>query len=106
MYLQTLEICVLNYNELDPVRFLTAPGLARQADIKKGKVKLDLLIDVDMLLLLLPQMFIQNCQFKICNMHKFCFSIRSCNNHEYNKGGCVCSNRYHTLLYPWLLGRG
>ena len=37
--------------ELDPARFLAAPGLAWQAALKKTKVKLDLLIDVDMLLM-------------------------------------------------------
>ena len=37
--------------ELDPARFFTAPGLAWQVDIKKTKVKLDLLTKIDMLLL-------------------------------------------------------
>ena len=36
--------------ELDPTRFLTAPGLAWQAALRKTKVKLDLLTDIDMLL--------------------------------------------------------
>ena len=30
--------------------FFSAPGLARQAVLKKTKVKLDLLIDIDMLI--------------------------------------------------------
>ena len=38
-------------HELDPARFLTAPGLAWQAALKKTKVKLDLLTDIDMLLM-------------------------------------------------------
>ena len=42
-----LEIC-----ELDAVKFLSAPGLARKAALKKTKVKLDLLTDVDVLLML------------------------------------------------------
>ena len=37
-----LEIC-----ELDPACFLTGPGLTWQAAIKKTKVRLDLLIDID-----------------------------------------------------------
>ena len=36
--------------ELDPARFISAPGLAWQASLKKTKVKLDLLTDIDMLL--------------------------------------------------------
>ena len=46
MYLKTLEI-----HELDPAEFLSAPGLAWQAALKKTKVKLDLLNDIDMLLM-------------------------------------------------------
>ena len=37
--------------ELDPVKFLSVPGLAWQAALKKTKVKLDLLSDSDMLLM-------------------------------------------------------
>ena len=37
--------------EVDPVSFLTAPGLAWQTALKETKVKLDLLIDIDMLLM-------------------------------------------------------
>ena len=41
----------LNVYELDPTRFLSAPRVARQAAFKNTKVKLDPLIDVDMLLM-------------------------------------------------------
>ena len=37
--------------ELDPAKFLSAPGLAWQATLKKTKVKLDLLTNIDMLLI-------------------------------------------------------
>ena len=60
MYVQTLlltdtfenfrNMCVKVY-ELDLPRFLTAPGLAWKAALKKTKVKLDLLRDIDMLLM-------------------------------------------------------
>ena len=41
----------LEIYELDPAKFLSASGLAWQADSKKAKVKLDLLTDIDMLLM-------------------------------------------------------
>ena len=50
MYLITLEICLKIY-KLDPAKFLSAPGLAWQVALKKIKVKLDLLTDIDLLLM-------------------------------------------------------
>ena len=50
MYLDTSKMCLEIY-ELDPARFLTAPGLARQTALKKTEVKLDLLTDIYMLLM-------------------------------------------------------
>ena len=50
MYLTTLELCVLKY-ELDPAKFISALGKARQAALKKTEVKLDLLTDIDLLLI-------------------------------------------------------
>ena len=44
------NMCLKIY-ELDPEKFLSAPGSARQADLKKTKVKLDLITDIDMLLM-------------------------------------------------------
>ena len=44
-------MCIKVY-ELDPAQFLSTPGLAWQACLKKTEVKLELLIDVDMLLML------------------------------------------------------
>ena len=41
----------LKINDPDSDHFVTAPGLALQATLKKTKVKLDLLTDVDMLLM-------------------------------------------------------
>ena len=42
--------CIEIY-ELDPLRFLSAPGLAWQAYLKKKKVELELLTNIDMLLM-------------------------------------------------------
>ena len=41
----------LEIYELYPACFFTAPGLARQPALRKTKVKLDLLTDIDMLLI-------------------------------------------------------
>ena len=41
----------LDIYELDPVYFVSAPGLAWQACVKKTEVKLELLTDCDMLLI-------------------------------------------------------
>ena len=46
--------------ELDPTHFLSAPGLSWQADLKKTKVKLDLLTDIDMLLTVEIQIQVRN----------------------------------------------
>ena len=50
MYLRTLYVCI-KIHELDPAKFLSAPGLAWQAALKKTKVKLDFLTNIDMLLM-------------------------------------------------------
>ena len=44
------NMCIKVY-ELDPAHFLSAPGLACQACLKKTEVKLELLTDVDMFLM-------------------------------------------------------
>ena len=42
----------LKLYELDPTYCVSAPGLARQACLKKTEVKLELLIDYDMILMI------------------------------------------------------
>ena len=44
------NIC-LKINELDPGRIISAPGLIWQTALKKTKVKLDVLTDIDLLLI-------------------------------------------------------
>ena len=44
------NICLEIY-ELDPAKFLSSPGLAWQGALKKTKVKLDLLTDIDVSLM-------------------------------------------------------
>ena len=49
MYWRTLEIC-LNIYELDPEKYIPNTGLAWQIVLKKTKVKIDLLTDINILL--------------------------------------------------------
>ena len=51
MYLKTLRIFLLIYTNLILQNFFSAPGSEWQAAIKKAKVKLDFLTDIDMLLM-------------------------------------------------------
>ena len=44
------KICLRNYG-LDPAHFYTAPGLAWKACLKKTRIRLELLLDPDMLLM-------------------------------------------------------
>ena len=41
----------INTYELDPFQFLSAPGLAWQACLKKAEIELELFNDIDMLLM-------------------------------------------------------
>ena len=52
MYLRTLKSCVLIYASLTLQKKISAPRLASQAALKNTKIKLDLLIDNDMLLMI------------------------------------------------------
>ena len=51
MVLKILEKMCLAIYDSDPVNFVSAPGLAWQAALKKKKVKLELLTDIDVLLM-------------------------------------------------------
>ena len=45
-----IKTCIKIY-ELDPAKFFSVPGLAHQAALKKTKVKLVLLTDIDVILM-------------------------------------------------------
>ena len=51
MHLRTFKNMYFEIYELDPAKFLSAPGLAWQAALKETKIKLDLLIDIAILLI-------------------------------------------------------
>ena len=80
----------LKINHLDPVKFLSAPGLAWQAALKKTELKLELLTDIDMLLRLKKELegeyvtqFIDT-QKLITNIWKI--MIKTKNHHNLNIG--------------------
>ena len=50
-WLWSSQIVVKKKNELDPAHFLSLPGLAWQACLKKTNIELELLTDYDMLLM-------------------------------------------------------
>ena len=51
MFFENCKDKCIEIYELDPVHFLSAPGLAWQACLKKTKVELELLTNIDMLLM-------------------------------------------------------
>ena len=70
-----LKVC-----ELDPAHFLSLPGLAWQACLKKTNVKLELLTDYDMLL-----MVEEGIRGGICNsIHRYATANNKCMN-NYNE---------------------
>ena len=56
------NMCLKMY-ELDPAKFLSAHGLAWQAALKKAKVKLDLLTDIDMFVMVIKDIRGGICHF-------------------------------------------
>ena len=51
---ENFKIMCLEIYEVDPAKFLSAPGLAWQATLKKTKLKLYILTDISILLLQKP----------------------------------------------------
>ena len=50
----------LEIYQLDPAKFISAPGLAWQAALKKNVAKLELLTDIDMLLIDMKKLIIND----------------------------------------------
>ena len=73
--------------ELDPAHFLSAPGLAREACLKKTKIELELLTDIDMLL-----MVEKGIRGGICHaIHRYAKANRSMKNYNKNKNHHIFS---------------
>ena len=64
----------LKIYQLDPVKFLSAPGLTWQTVLKKAEVKLELLTDIDMLVMVQKDIRGGICNI-IINMQKLIINI-------------------------------
>ena len=84
------KMCLKIYH-LDPVKFLSAPGLAWQAALKKTEVKLELLTDIDMPLMVKKELEKQYVM-QFINMLKIITNIRKImikiKNHHILNIGC------------------
>ena len=94
------NMCLKMY-ELDPAGILSAPGLLRQTALKKTKVKLDLLTDVNMLL-----MVEKGIRGGIC--HSICRYAKAneeCmkDTHEKNKESSYIQYWVVNNLYGWVM---
>ena len=58
---ENFRIMCIKICELDPAKCLSAPGLARHAALKRTKVKLDLSVDINMLLMRNMSLYLSIC---------------------------------------------
>ena len=105
------DMCLKEY-ELDPTHFLSLPGLARQARLKKTNIELELLTDYDMLL-----MVEERIRGGICHsIHRYAKAnnkyMKNYNNHEEssyinyldanNLYGCAMSKKLPVNGFKWI----
>ena len=95
------NMCLEIY-ELDPTKKFSAPEIAWQAALKKTKVKLDLLIDIDMLL-----MVEKGIRGGICHSIYQCAKANNKYMKDYNKNKESTSLQYWDVnnLYGWAVSQ-
>ena len=88
--------------ELDSAHFLSAPGLAWQACLKKTEVKLELLTDVDMLLMVEKKKLEEEYVMQCIDMQKQMINLK-----EYNKDEKKSFLEYLNAnnLYGWAMSQ-
>ena len=92
----------LEIYELDPAHFLSAPGLAWQACLKKTQVELELLTDNDMLL-----MFEEGIRGRMCQAtHRYAkANNKYMNNHDRNEESPYLEYLDANNLYGWAMSQ-
>ena len=92
----------LNIYELDPVKFISAPGLAWKAALKKTEVKLELLADIDMLL-----MVEKGIRRGICHaVHRYAkLNNKYVNDYDENKEPSYLNYWDLNNLYGWVMSQ-
>ena len=92
----------LEIYELDPAHFLSAPGLAWQACLKKTQVELELLTDNDMLL-----MFAEGIRGGMCQAtHRYAkANNKYMNNHDKNEQSSYLEYLDANNLYGWAMSQ-
>ena len=92
----------IEIHELDPIHFLSAPGLAWQACLKKTEVELELLTNIDMLL-----MAEKGTRGRICQaIHRYAKAKNKCMK-NYNKDTTSSYLMYLDAnnLYGWAMSQ-
>ena len=92
----------LEIYELDPAHFLSAPGLAWQACLKKTNVKLELLTDNDMLM-----MFEEGTRGGMCHAtYRYAkANNKYMKNYDKNKGSSYIDYLDSNNLYGWAMSQ-
>ena len=92
----------LKFYHLHSAKFLTVPGLAQQAALKKTEVKLELLTDIDMLL-----MVQKGIRGGICHaIHRYVKANNKCmRNYDKNKESSYFKNWDVNNLYGWAMSQ-
>ena len=96
-----MDMCIKEY-ELDPVHFLSLPGLAWQACLKKTNIELELLTDYDMLL-----MVENGIRGGICHsIHRYAKANNKCmKNYNNNEESSYIQYLDANNLYGWALSK-
>ena len=92
----------LEIHQLDTAKFLSVPGLAWQAALKKTEVKLELLVDIDMLL-----MFEKLIRGGICHsINRYAkANDKYMNDYDKNKESSYLKYQNINNLYGWVMSQ-